>query len=437
MKRLLTIVVIGFVLGSTLASQAFRGTPSQIRVNVDANGYLSASSAAQTLPVTRVQFSNANLAVDSSGNLLVNCIGCTGTGTINGTIANTQVAFGCGADEICGSSKFIWDNTNAQIKFSVYSELFPSIGMYLRNTDFSTYIGWDGTPNLYFGVPLGESFSFDGGGIAINGALNSGVNRLGIYANASSSNSASQILSGGSLTATVTHVIDKVQGIGGDINITSGSANNGYNFHGLTTISGSADIIETQWGTRVGLILNDTSTAGNYFGYEGSITKASGASLGHGYIFWSGNMFGRATGSSYPLWYDGGGSNCNESAVTRINQFGIYAYYNPCFAAYIPDAVDFEREIIRWGDTGVFGTDNIGYVGLESGGTGTLRSLVIMGNTVSFETIPGTKAPVTALTFQPTSQYKSVDGTNGATTTCTLLSITAITVKNGLVTGCS
>jgi hypothetical protein len=48
-----------------------RGTPSQIRVNVDANGYVVTSSAVQTLPITNTVFSNARIATDASGNLVV------------------------------------------------------------------------------------------------------------------------------------------------------------------------------------------------------------------------------------------------------------------------------------------------------------------------------------------------------------------------------
>lgn len=48
-----------------------------------------------------------------------------------------------------------------------------------------------------------------------------------------------------------------------------------------------------------------------------------------------------------------------------------------------------------------------------------------------------TIAPPAGGTVNIQGVYKSNDGTAGATTTCTLLSITAITVKNGLITGCS
>lgn len=46
-----------------------------------------------------------------------------------------------------------------------------------------------------------------------------------------------------------------------------------------------------------------------------------------------------------------------------------------------------------------------------------------------------TAAGTTDGTFQ--GLYKSSDGTSGATTTCTIVGLTSITVKNGLITGCS
>ncbi len=62
---------------------------------------------------------------------------------------------------------------------------------------------------------------------------------------------------------------------------------------------------------------------------------------------------------------------------------------------------------------------------VRGGGTGLTENLTWTARTGI--TILGTA----------TGAWKSSDGTAGATTTCTLLSITAITVKNGLITGCS
>lgn len=187
------------------------------------------------------------------------------------------------------------------------------------------------------------------------------------------------------------------------------------------------------------VLLNSSGTISKAVGFEGFIENEGTGTITNAYVFyayppvnngggtittaygmWIANQTLAGGTTDYAIWYDGGGGNCDNGGVYRVNQYGIPAVYNPCFTAYVPDATDFERSIVRWGDTGVFGTDNIGYIGLEKGGSGTLRTLTVLGNIVTFETTPGVKAPVTALSFQPTSAYKSVDGTSGATvTTCT------------------
>lgn len=89
MKKIIFVIIFGLLLGSAVGTQTFRGTPSQLRVNVDANGYLVTAAGIQTNPVTQVQFSNARLAVDSSGNLLTVISGGSGVGTVT-SIATTS-----------------------------------------------------------------------------------------------------------------------------------------------------------------------------------------------------------------------------------------------------------------------------------------------------------------------------------------------------------
>lgn len=83
MKRILASAAILLASAIVLSGQQQSGTPDQIRVLTDANGYLLISGAAQTLPVSQPQvFSNARLVTDSSGNLSVVLTG----GTISGAI---------------------------------------------------------------------------------------------------------------------------------------------------------------------------------------------------------------------------------------------------------------------------------------------------------------------------------------------------------------
>lgn len=68
-----------------------------------------------------------------------------------------------------------------------------------------------------------------------------------------------------------------------------------------------------------------------------------------------------------------------------------------------------------------------------TGSTGPAITTTIQANPILFFTdaTGGNTAQIRV------NSYLSSDGTAGATTTCTILSITAITVKNGLITGCS
>lgn len=132
----------------------------------------------------------------------------------------------------------------------------------------------------------------------------------------------------------------------------------------------------------------DTSVVTTLYGTYFVASRASGAEIGDAAAIWIGNLTGLVTTaghSAYPFWYDGGGSDCSAGGVTRINDFGIFAYYNPCFDPYTPGSANFERIILRFGDTGVFGTDNIAYLGVEAGGTGTARAVELIGGGLRFQ----------------------------------------------------
>lgn len=86
----LLVVLVGIV---TLYAQG-RGTPSNLRVRIDANGALVTASAAQVNPVTSVQFSNARLATDASGNLLTVISGGSGVGTVTSVATTSPITGG-------------------------------------------------------------------------------------------------------------------------------------------------------------------------------------------------------------------------------------------------------------------------------------------------------------------------------------------------------
>lgn len=98
-KLLLAVLGFGLSTAGVLIQAQGSGTPSTLRVNVDALGYLVVSSAAQTNPITQVVFQNARLNTDASGNLLVTGGGSAGfapadatyiTQTTNATLTAEQ-----------------------------------------------------------------------------------------------------------------------------------------------------------------------------------------------------------------------------------------------------------------------------------------------------------------------------------------------------------
>lgn len=109
----LLALVLGLALAVTLAATDGPLTPSgNLRVRTDENGYLRISAGTPGLtdgPLT--VWSNLRTRTDENGYLRVSCADCGGGGTISGSIASTQVAFGTGADEIGGEAAFTYNST--------------------------------------------------------------------------------------------------------------------------------------------------------------------------------------------------------------------------------------------------------------------------------------------------------------------------------------
>ena len=209
-----------------------------------------------------------------------------------------------------------------------------------------------------------------------------------------------------------------------------------YGTEGIVDHLGTG-ILQLAYGLVSGVTNRDSGTIGDAYGLDLSIRNLStgGVATGYGvnlgspvnsgggafntyYGFYQQNVRGITSTSSYPFWYDGTpGADCAGAGVTRINHLGIFAHYNPCFTKYTVDAVNFERLIAQWGDTGVFGTDNIAYLGVEVGGTGTNRVLALLGSQVSAMSVAGTLTTFNAATVNanallnlPVRQSVTVDG---------------------------
>lgn len=165
--------------------------------------------------------------------------------------------------------------------------------------------------------------------------------------------------------------------------------------------SGTITNLASYWGFSTQVYTSGIQVTNGYGFYLDPVFIESGANVDFNYGIWLGSQrsTGIDAGTSYAFWYDGGGGSCDTGAVTRINDLGIFAYYNPCFTAYTPAAANFERLILRFGDTGVYGTDNIAYMGMEVGGTGTNRVLNVLGASVGVMSVPGTYATLTSSAY--------------------------------------
>lgn len=130
---------------------------------------------------------------------------------------------------------------------------------------------------------------------------------------------------------------------------------------------------------------------------------------------WGANLVGRSA-NPYFIWYDGIGAN---AGVFRVNDLGVMAYYNPTFADYTPGATDFERMTFEW-------ASDVGVIGTEKGGTGTLRALQITGASVAAKDRSGNFVDLIG-------KFKSTDGSAGVTAG-PFTSISSITVKDGIIT---
>jgi len=387
-KRTIITSVIAILLGVALYSQVFRGTPAQIQVAVDANGYLSVFPGAQTPPVTRIRFNNANLAVDANGYLAVNCIGCDGTGTIDGSIAATQVAFGTSANVIGGDAGLTYNSATDALTIVGTASARRVVGFMTTEPSGFTQGPIRGALSI-----AGEAEPVETAASVISFDIEQNIDQIDTTArwnqfnsfNINGSNHFSTAYGGENAininnTSTVTTAYAT---IGEVYNNDSAVISNVSALYG--TINNLASgTLTTAYGSYSRLLNEDTGTVVNGSGfYVASPVKGAGATTTNYYSFYSQSVVGSAT-NPYYLWYSGGGADCNAGGVYRVNHFGIEAYYNPCFLEYTPNLANFERIITRWGDTGVFGTDNIAYLGVEIGGTGTNRALELIGGGLRF-----------------------------------------------------
>jgi len=147
--------------------------------------------------------------------------------------------------------------------------------------------------------------------------------------------------------------------------------------------------------------LTNTATVTNAYAVKADSTvKAAGATVTNNYGFYAGAQ--DVGTNNYAYWYNGTNSG---AGVWRVNGLGIEAYYNPSFATYTPGAANYERIVTQW-------TSDVAEIGTEAGGTGTLRSLRLLGNGVNLTELASDPAAPAAnsVTF-----YSKDNGSNKTT----------------------
>ncbi len=108
-KKLVASLVFGLTLGVALYAQT-RGTPSQLRVGIDATGALVTVAAAQVLPLSTCTFSNCRLLLDSQGRLVTT----VGSGSevdfesIGGG-TSTRIPYFASSGFLAEDANFSWD----------------------------------------------------------------------------------------------------------------------------------------------------------------------------------------------------------------------------------------------------------------------------------------------------------------------------------------
>lgn len=146
-----SVLVVITLLTISLSSQG-TGTPLNLFVKTDANGYLMASAASQTLPLSQPQvFYNTRLRTDASGNLLVAISGSSGSGAFDaiqilstGSLSWSSGALGAASDVFlqrqAANHLFQRNGTSAQ-RFSVANT-------YTSTTNFTAFsIDWQTQSN--------------------------------------------------------------------------------------------------------------------------------------------------------------------------------------------------------------------------------------------------------------------------------------------------
>jgi hypothetical protein len=124
--RVIWLTLIILTAGTLVWSQG-SGTPNQLRVRTDANGYLMAAGAAQTPPYTTSTFNNTRLKTDANGNLLVASSG--GIAPADATYITQTTNSGLSAEQALASlsTGLLWSTTTTGVVSSIADAAAGSI----------------------------------------------------------------------------------------------------------------------------------------------------------------------------------------------------------------------------------------------------------------------------------------------------------------------
>lgn len=165
MKRLLLTTLLLSLNIVSLQGQG-SGTPSTLRVKVDANGYLLAASATQTNPVTQGTFNTRILKTDASGSLLVVL-----TGTVTPTYPLAIPASTCAAPSLG-----LAGNTDNGIAFTATPSILNCIEAVAKTTLTGSLYTLDVDTRINGGLGVNTAET-DDGDITATGTI-AGLNLL-------------------------------------------------------------------------------------------------------------------------------------------------------------------------------------------------------------------------------------------------------------------
>lgn len=131
-------------------------TPSGFNLTVEEQGGTSVSN------VDTIVFDGATVTDDTGGQVTVTISG----GTIGGTIADTQVAFGTGADTIGGDADLTWDNTGKVLDVAGDISLGTNDRV-LPGGSSASQLYWDGTNVVLSTVSLAAPVRIEGNAIQL------------------------------------------------------------------------------------------------------------------------------------------------------------------------------------------------------------------------------------------------------------------------------